>query len=651
MESRPERAGNPRLRRCLAILTLAAVLPSLSAAEEPPGRVVSVADLTSEELADLLGDRALLVIVAAPIEQHGPHLPLSTDVEISCWLASYVADRFASEHPGWTVLMHPPLCFSPCVSSDGFPGNASSTPQAIVDALTETLRGYAEAGCRYCLIIDNHLEPDAQVGIGRAAKRARKAWGIRVVQPEASLIFDEAFRKALGSAIADPSPLGADIHAGLIETSAMLAIAPSSVRTETLDDLPPFPMTSQEFGLRYAAGQTMREMGAERGYIGAPNLASAEFGRSFLELLGDGIYDYACRLADPSDEEVFSDARTFFASIPMQGSTYAFAYPVARGTVVDGFTPGILAFGQSADRTGATLFTGWGFASRRPILQGHLALGQFFLDPVELTIDAGNAGGIAGASVGLRLYGGTVPPGFRHRPRLRFESAFRAQEAKGSDRDPLLASSRRIDSLFFQAEYDPGLDEPFAYSETGISSHDPAYARAGYELGPGFLGNSPGWDVLSVDARCYVPLSGDRLTLAGKSLVFWGGLARPDSDLPGHKLLAGAGPSVFRGLSRIEGNLFSRAIVQSLDLRGTLKLRRNPALAALGLTLFADAGFGCSPGGELLDDSSFRMDAGAAFILSPAFIPMRFRFEFGIPVAGKNVGSDWCFSFGIGPSF
>jgi creatinine amidohydrolase len=644
--------GRSAARIELALLALAVASARLFAQGPAPGAgaVVEAGSLTSFELAALDKDRALLVLVVAPIEEHGPHLPLSTDLVISSYLARDSAERFLRSRPDWTVIALEPLSFSPSAAAEGFAGNSSTSGQAVADSLVATLRGYALAGFRYCLVVDNHLQPDAQAAIGRSVAYARRAWGIRAIQPEAAIIYDEGFRRDLAARVEDPSVLGADIHAGYIETSAMLAIDPGSVRTGLLPGLESFPMGAAEFGMAAARGKSMREMGATRGYVGAPSKADAEFGRAFLELMAERIHGYLLRLADPNDQAVFKDARTFFASIPMQGPTFVFAYPVASGSAADGFTPGGLFFGQSADRVAASLFAGWGIASAKPILKGHLALSQFFLNRLELLANAGNAGGINSLESGLALYAGHVQPGFLNRPPLRFLASYRLQEAIASDRDALLASSGRIDSLYAQAEYFTGLKEPLAFSETGLASREPVYARLGYEYGPSFLGGERDWDLLWADIRWYLPVAKD-LNLTGKSEAFWGGLAWSDENLPGQKLLYGPSASAFRGYSSLSGNLFSRAIIQSLDLRAKLRLPPNPALAALGGSVFADAGFGSEPGGELLSRGSFRLDAGAAITAAPRFAPMEFRLQFGLPLIAPGLGSEWRVDFGIGASY
>jgi len=52
-----------------------------------------LADLTWPEVAELARGGAVLAVPVGATEQHGPHLPLSTDTDVACALADLLADR------------------------------------------------------------------------------------------------------------------------------------------------------------------------------------------------------------------------------------------------------------------------------------------------------------------------------------------------------------------------------------------------------------------------------------------------------------------------------------------------------------------------------------------------------------------------------
>ena len=135
---------------------------------------------------DVKGD--LLVVPLGATEQHGPHLPLSTDTDIAVALASRV--------PGGVVA--PAIPYGSSGEHAGFAGTLSIGQEALELLLVELVRS---AGFRRVLLVNAHggnLDPVRRaVATLRAEGRDVRAWG--------------------------PSWDG-DAHAGRTETSVLLAL-------------------------------------------------------------------------------------------------------------------------------------------------------------------------------------------------------------------------------------------------------------------------------------------------------------------------------------------------------------------------------------------------------------------------------------------
>jgi mycofactocin precursor peptide peptidase len=152
---------------------------------------------------ELLGrvDTHLLIPLGAT-EQHGPHLPLNTDTLI----ASGVAEAVAAVRDD--AIAAPALPYGSSGEHSGFPGTLSLGQAALETALIELVR--SAAGFRDVTLVSWHggnAEPVARaIGQLRAEGRTVHLW--------------------------EPRVDGGDAHAGWVETSLMLALAPELVRAE-----------------------------------------------------------------------------------------------------------------------------------------------------------------------------------------------------------------------------------------------------------------------------------------------------------------------------------------------------------------------------------------------------------------------------------
>jgi creatinine amidohydrolase len=222
--------------------------------------VTALADLTWPEMAQLTG-RALVVPLGAT-EQHGPHLPVSTDTDIAVALA----ERLARQSPDVVVTM--PVAFGASGEHQDFPGTLS-IGQAAVELLLLELCRSADAGFSRTLIISAHggnAEP-----VVRAVRRLREEGrDVRAFAPRWK----------------------GDAHAGRTETSVMLALAPERVRLKNAEPGNTTPIAELMPRLRQ---EGLRAVTAN-GVLGDPAGASAEEGEELLRRAVDDLVALVKRL-------------------------------------------------------------------------------------------------------------------------------------------------------------------------------------------------------------------------------------------------------------------------------------------------------------------------------------------------------------------
>ncbi len=197
--------------------------------------------------------RPLLVVPVGACEQHGPHLPLDTDIRIAKALAERLADKFDEGE----LLVTPPLTITASGEHASFPGTLSIGAEVMEQVIIELVRS---ADWSAGVVLVN----------GHGGNRLPVERAVRVLQAEQRSVFAWW-----------PTVAGGDAHAGDTETSIMLALAPHLVH-----------MDRAEVGNIEPLADLLDEMLAEgvravstNGVLGDPRHASASRGRNLLTRL------------------------------------------------------------------------------------------------------------------------------------------------------------------------------------------------------------------------------------------------------------------------------------------------------------------------------------------------------------------------------
>lgn len=161
-----------------------------------------LADLTWPEVAGRAASGAILAVPLGATEQHGPHLPLSTDTDIASALCRRLAEARSD------VLVAPPVWYGSSGEHDGFAGTLSIGQEATELLIVELGRS-ATKTFRHLLFVSAHggnAEPLARA-VARLRARSRD---VTAFQPR----WD------------------GDPHAGHHETAVQLVLRPHTVRMD-----------------------------------------------------------------------------------------------------------------------------------------------------------------------------------------------------------------------------------------------------------------------------------------------------------------------------------------------------------------------------------------------------------------------------------
>jgi mycofactocin precursor peptide peptidase len=216
-----------------------------------------LADLTWPEVESIASSDTVLAIPLGATEQHGPHLPLSTDTDI----ATALCERLTAARPD--VVVAPAVPYGSSGEHEGFAGTLSIGQAALELLLVELCRS-ATRTFDHILIVCGH---------GGNAAAARGA--VRLLQSEGRDVHLHLPRWQ------------GDAHAGRVETSLQLALAPGRVRvsnavvgdTRPLAELMPL---LQSVGMRTVSAS---------GILGDPTGATAAEGGQLLTDLVDRLIE------------------------------------------------------------------------------------------------------------------------------------------------------------------------------------------------------------------------------------------------------------------------------------------------------------------------------------------------------------------------
>jgi creatinine amidohydrolase len=188
-------------------------------------------------------DNPVVIVPVGALEQHGPHLPLSTDTLIPTEVSVRVARSIGA-------IVAPPLVYgykSQPKSGGGnhFCGTTSLDASTFIDMVEDLLCELARHGVRKVAVVDGHYENEMFLTEGiDLGLRALNAQGIRDMKV-VKCPYWEFITKATEKVLFPEGLLSWALeHGAVMETSVMLHLYPHMVRQDLIPDHPPaqFPV-------------------------------------------------------------------------------------------------------------------------------------------------------------------------------------------------------------------------------------------------------------------------------------------------------------------------------------------------------------------------------------------------------------------------
>ena len=233
---------------------------------------IDMSKVSWPDVAEAVATGVWAVLPVGAVEQHGAHLPLTTDADLAAGVARGVAD-------GLGALLLPAIAYGDAWNNSGFPGTLSLSPDTLRAVVLDLGRELKRIGVPVLVTVNGHFGNREPIAL---AARQLDAEGLKVLH------LDYPRLEALAAEICDSDPAGPGFfHADEVETAMMLALRPDSVRMDKAE--PEYPEFPESFGMEPMQLNAFNRSGV----FGDPRPASADKGRALI----DGIVAESLHIA------------------------------------------------------------------------------------------------------------------------------------------------------------------------------------------------------------------------------------------------------------------------------------------------------------------------------------------------------------------
>lgn len=227
-----------------------------------------IEQMTMEEFAKGVEGCKTVYIPFGSVEEHGCHLPLSTDT-----IEAYEVGKRAAERI--PLFVAPPVHYGSCRSTSRHPGTISISTATLKALLKDIVRSLHAQGLVNFVVLTGHAGGSHRMALQDAGEELIQ----ELPQINMAVVTEYELAKESGAHLIETR---GDAHAGEIETSRIMHSHPHLVKGLSAAEYPSFP-----------TGILVRDKRSfwPGGVWGDPSKASAEKGKAIESLVADKVVE------------------------------------------------------------------------------------------------------------------------------------------------------------------------------------------------------------------------------------------------------------------------------------------------------------------------------------------------------------------------
>jgi creatinine amidohydrolase len=245
-------------------------------------KIIQLEELNWKQLDSYDRNKTIVFIPFSPLEEHGPHLPIGTDLLTARDAAKEAIRVINKKKPELISVLFPaiPLGYSKMASD--FPGTVSTQVKTLKSIVYDVCCSLATFNFKYFVLCTFHMDLGHLKGIYSGMNKAMKHHDINIIEPWGPYFYHKEVEKREPQVGFDTKK---EVHACFRETSLMNYQYPYLVDPSYKD----LQSIYRDLYSPRVLGKTFKDIGINEGYVGSPARADSDYGRWYFQQIVETI--------------------------------------------------------------------------------------------------------------------------------------------------------------------------------------------------------------------------------------------------------------------------------------------------------------------------------------------------------------------------